>query len=81
MSALSAVNMSSLNLAPLASLRDEIRLLSAIGKFLFVLVSRQTKGTSLRPLRLCGEKIVCVNLRKSAVKYHFFVCSPVVSSP
>ncbi len=38
-------------------------------KFLFVVVSRQTKKmSSLRPLRLCGE-CPSPNLRKSAVKY------------
>jgi len=37
-------------------------------KFLFVVVSRQTKSNSLRPLRLCGERIFfCDDLRLIAL--------------
>ncbi len=64
-----AVSIYSPNLAPFASWRKVIRLLSAIDRFLFVDVSRQTKRFSLCALCVSAVKnlsaVVGVSLRLS----------------
>jgi hypothetical protein len=76
----SAVNISFPNLAPFAPLRDIFRLLSAIDKFLFVVVSRQTKKGILCALCVSavnGRVLICVTLRESAVNSNpFFALFP-----